>query len=172
MTSGQRPTPPARGNTARSDHAPAQPSSLRQSYTTRSDSPPVSPGFSPRLENDETVAGLSLAGPSEPHRAARTEATPLLRGVVDLREHAHDGPCNHGTFSPRPLSPTSDRSYSPSLTDTDSDLGNVPIIDGLMNKISGKKNWRRRWVHRIKSKKMSTSSALAERHGIKDDALM
>ncbi len=172
MTSGQRPTPPARGNTTKSDHIPAQPSSLRKSYTSRSDSPPLSPGSSPRQENDESVAGLSLAGPSEPHRTPGTETTPLLRGLVDLREHAHDGPCNHGTFSPRPLSPTSDRSYTPSITDTESDVGNMPIIDGLMNKISGKRNWRRTWVQRIKSKKMSTSSALAERHGIKDDALM
>ncbi|KAH8912961.1 sulfate transporter 4.1 [Coniochaeta sp. PMI_546] len=172
MTSGQRPTAPGRGNTTKSDHTPAQPSSLRRSYTSRSDSPPLSPGSSPRQTNDESVTSLSLAGPSQPHRNPGTETTPLLRSVVDLREHVHDGPCNHGTFSPRPLSPTSDRSYTPSITDTDSDIGNVPIIDGLMNKISGKRNWRRKWVQRIKSKKMSTSSALAERHGIKDDALM
>lgn len=172
MTSGQRPTAPGRGNTTKSDHTPAQPSSLRRSYTSRSDSPPLSPGSSPRPTNDESVTSLSLAGPSQPHRNPGTETTPLLRSVVDLREHVHDGPCNHGTFSPRPLSPTSDRSYTPSITDTDSDIGNVPIIDGLMNKISGKRNWRRKWVQRIKSKKMSTSSALAERHGIKDDALM
>jgi hypothetical protein len=113
------------------------------------------------------------AGPSEPHRAGTgSERTPLLRGVSGLREHAHDGPCDHGTFSPRPLSPATERSYTPSVTDTESDGGKVPIIDGLMNKISGKKNWRRRWTQRIKSKKMSTSSALAERHGIRDDALM
>ena len=71
------------------------------------------------------------------------------------------------------MSPATERSYTPSMTDTESEAGgNVPIIDGLMNKISGKKNWRRRWVQKIKSKKMSTSSALAQRHGIQDDAFM
>jgi hypothetical protein len=59
-----------------------------------------------------------------------------------------------------------------SVTDTESENVSTPIIDGLMNTLSGKKNWRNRWARRIKSKKMSTSSALAERHGIKDNALM
>jgi hypothetical protein len=151
-----------RANMTPRDHAPAQPSGLRQSYT-----PPSSPGSSPARETDE-----SAAGPSALHRAAGTETTPLLRGIPDLREHAHDGPCNHGTFSPRPLSPATERSYTPSMTDTESEVGSVPIIDGLMNKISGKKNWRRKWAHRIRSKKMSTSSALAQRYGIKDDMFM
>lgn len=177
MTSGQRPNAPLRTHTATRDHAPAQPSGLRQSYTrTSNESPPSSPASSPgpRSPRSPRSPGIegSAAGPSAPYRPAGTETSPLLRVFPDTREHAHDGPCNHGTFSPRPPSLATERSYTPSMTDTESDVGNVPIIDGLMNKISGKKNWRRKWMQRMRSKKMSTSSALAQRYGVRADAFM
>lgn len=81
-----------------------------------------------------------------------------------MRQHVHDGPCDHGTFSPRPSSPTSlhssqeDELQSPS----DSESGNSRRTKEL-----GKNDWRRKWASKIKSKKMSSSSALAERHGVK-----
>jgi hypothetical protein len=57
-------------------------------------------------------------------------------------------------------SPSSSSSSSP-----------IPIIDGVLAAILKPKK-RRAWTSRMKSKKMSTSSALAERHGVKDDAMM
>jgi hypothetical protein len=109
-----------------------------------------------------------MAGPSEQHHRP-TETTSLLRGALDLREHAHEGPCQHGTFSPRPASVASFGSDRASTTDAESEQG---LLDGVLNTISGKKSWRKRWASKMKSKKMSTSSALAERHGVKDSALM
>jgi hypothetical protein len=110
-----------------------------------------------------------MAGSSERHRP--NETTSLLRGTLDFREHVHEGPCRHGTFSPRPDSVASFLSDSASTSgaDTDSEQG---IFDGIVNKVTGQKNWKKRWASKIKSKKMSTSSALAEQHGVQDSALM
>ncbi|KAH8883099.1 sulfate permease [Thozetella sp. PMI_491] len=161
--------PPSRSSMR--DHVPAQPSGLRQSYTpsnasTSDGDQPNSPPQSPPSNGngDSSVAGpssrnLATAGPSE--------TTSLLRGI-ELGEHAHDGPCNHGTFSPRPLSPS--QSLGDSQTDAESERS-VPILDGLMSAISGKKP-RRRWTSRMKSKKMTSSRVLAEQHGIRDSPYM
>lgn len=164
-----RPNAPRPGH----DHAPTNPSGLRQTYTassyssTEGDSHPHSPPSPDR--GDTASTRRHVAGPSTQRS---TEATPLLGTALDFREQLHDGPCNHGTFSPRPTSPSSIQTdpLSPSESESESVL---PGIDGVMAGPSRKpKNWKKQWAAKMRSKKMSTSSALAERHGVKDSALM
>ena len=166
QTMASRPNAPRAGY----DHAPAHPSGLRQTYTASSSSSvddipdPAAPD-----RTEHTNAHANAAGPSR-HRL--TEATLLLR------EDAHDGPCNHGTFSPRPTSPMSTSSLlgeslpgSPSESDAESSL---PGAGGLLSDDTSRRlrSWKRQWAAKMRSKKMSNSSALAERHGVKDSALM
>jgi hypothetical protein len=161
MSSNARHNPPSRSNTTGLDHTPGTPSNLRRTYTPSGSGSDISsrslPSNHPHEDEDDSKANMPLAGPS-----TATESTALLRDTLNIREHAHDGPCNHGTFSPRPISPTSlhssqgDDEHSPSDSDS-----------GRRGKESGKNDWRRTWASKIKSKKMSTTSALAERHGVK-----
>ncbi|KJR84910.1 uncharacterized protein SPSK_08552 [Sporothrix schenckii 1099-18] len=116
---------------------------------------------------------LSQAGPS----AAPSESTALLQDVLNDRHCSHAGSCNHGTFSPRPASPALADDNSDTGIDSarDGPSGSIPIIDGLISTITGSRNsstWRRRLVRNVRSKKMSSSSALAERHGLTDTGSM
>ncbi|KAL2020642.1 hypothetical protein VTK56DRAFT_8132 [Thermocarpiscus australiensis] len=175
MYSRPNPTRPAH------DHAPAQPSGLRQIYTASSDSSagagdvsdphgrPMSAASSDR--SDTASRRRHSAGPST---QPPTEATALLDSALDLGEHAHEGPCDHGTFSPRPTSPTSSI-LADSLSHSESEAeGGLPGIDAPLSAGSSRrrKSWRRQWAAKIRSKKMSTSRALAERHGFRDSTLM
>lgn len=186
------PLPPA----ASHDHAPTQPSGLRQSHTAasyeslddshphRDDSPPLSP-CSPRAhDDDERIPGLSIAGPSRPAQPSReppTERTSLLASVgAEYRDHSADGACNHGvlcnhgTFSPRPMSPTDGAADQHAMSGSESD-GSLPAIDASLSPEEARKkrkSWKKQLASRMKSKKMSTSSALAERHGVRDSAFM
>jgi MFS superfamily sulfate permease-like transporter len=95
---------------------------------------------------------------------------------LDFRESAHEGPCNHGTFSPRPLSPASEDilADSLSLSESEPESPGLHTIDGVLSAGSHKKrkSWPKQWASKMRSKKMSTSSALAERHGVEDSPLM
>ncbi|KAK4233985.1 ADP-ribosylglycohydrolase-domain-containing protein [Achaetomium macrosporum] len=153
------------------DHVPAHPSALRQTYTASSassaeeETEPASPdthGTSP--------AHRHVAGPS---RQRPAETTPLLGAVLDLREQAHEGPCIHGTFSPRPTSPSSILTDPLSASESEAEASS-PGIDGILSGRSQRRHgsWKRQLASKMRSKKMSTSRALAERHGIKDSALM
>ncbi|OAA65168.1 sulfate transporter [Niveomyces insectorum RCEF 264] len=192
---------------ASSSHTPSNPSGLRQSFTlssssssssprntqTASRSPPDSPQPSPRtrptvLSGNDDVADdvhLSRAGPSEPRPFVQlgstgppSETTALLQDVLDDRRCSHSGPCNHGTFSPRPASPdesgdSTDTGFDDSAVDGPSTP--MPILDGLISTITGSRNsrsWRRSLARKVRSKKMSTSSVLAERHGLTDTSSM
>ncbi|KAI8626562.1 sulfate transporter 4.1 [Xylariaceae sp. FL1651] len=133
------------------DHSPLTPSGLRQSRTLSSSSRP-----------DD--AELSIAGPSN-HQDTHPldpadEATSLLQ-----HERAHEGSCNHGTFSPRasspPLRDPHTESERESMVDSE---GSVPSSEIRLLKGT----WKRTLSSKIKSKKMATSSALAERHGFED----
>lgn len=165
-------TSPLSPSRAGHDHTPAHPSGLRQSYTASSSSSvDEAPGPSSLETSDHAAAQRHVAGPSRQHP---TEATALLHTALDFREQVHDGPCNHGTFSPRPGSPGSSiqgDSLSPSESEAESSL---PGIDGVLSEGSSRRRrgWKKQWAAKIRSKKMSTSSALAEQHGIKDSALM
>ncbi|KAI1497766.1 sulfate transporter family-domain-containing protein [Biscogniauxia marginata] len=133
------------------DHAPLTPSGLRQSSTLSSSS---------RGEEDEA----NIAGPSTrpgPSYNDLPETTSLLH-----HERAHDGPCDHGTFSPRASSP-------PQLVrNMDSEMGSAADSEGSANSSIGsqllKATWRKTFSNRIKSRKMTNSSALAEQHGFED----
>ncbi|KAI0892062.1 sulfate transporter family-domain-containing protein [Annulohypoxylon nitens] len=137
------------------DHAPITPSTLRQSRTVSSSS-----------MSDDTPG--HLAGPStrhEPFADETTETTSLLHN-----DHAHDGPCDHGTFSPRVSSPPSrggvfDAEIG-SVADSDGS-GSVPSSDTLL-----KGSWRKTFSSRVKSKKMTDSSTLAQQHGVQDSWAM
>ncbi|CAJ2512513.1 Uu.00g055280.m01.CDS01 [Anthostomella pinea] len=137
-----RPTSIATGSKPQSHHAPLTPSSLRQSRTISSSSSMLS--TRPDTANDES-----------------NETTSLLH-----HEHAHDGPCNHGTFSPRASSPTRrDRNLDSEGTSiADSEGSTLPANSQFLKGSSSRRNFS----SRIKSKKMTDSSALAERHGFKD----
>ncbi len=155
----------SRSNPSRTghDHAPTNPSGLRQTYTAASSSY-ASPDRSDGASDHPPSAG--------PSRQRSTETTALLGATLDFREHAHEGPCNHGAFSPRPTSPSSSiQGDSVSASESEAE---APGIDGAIAAGSSRKrrSWKRRWASKIKSKKMSTSSALAQRHGVKDSALM
>lgn len=153
------------------DHAPTNPSGLRQTYTASSS---YGSAGTRSARTSQGSDGASDHGPSAgPSRPRPTEITALLDATLDFREQAHEGPCNHGAFSPRPTSPSSSilGGDSPSASESEAE---VPGIDGVLAAPSPRKrkSWKRRWASKIKSKKMSTSSALAQQHGVRDSALM
>ncbi|KAK3323122.1 ADP-ribosylglycohydrolase-domain-containing protein [Cercophora scortea] len=194
--SSSRPNPSPRANTTGTavpatnrehDHAPANPSGLRKSYTPfygsspdrnsdRRDSEQISPTSPPVNLSNEPISYLSIAGPSirgqSTSAAPPTESTALLGDGLEFGEHAHEGPCNHGTFSPRPMSPAGS---IPSESHTDSESeATMPLMDGVITQDARKKSksWKGQLASKMRSKKMSTSSALAERHGVEDSGLM
>ncbi|KAK1749766.1 sulfate transporter family-domain-containing protein [Echria macrotheca] len=167
------------------DHTPIHPSGLRQSHTAASyesldqarnprDSPELSPRSPPVPGHGDNIPPMTLAGPSNRHSAEATETTALLGDtLLGMGEQAHEGPCNHGTFSPRPMSPT-DSITADSHIHSESESDGLPAIDGTLSADARKKrrDWKKQLASKMKSKKMSTSSILAQRHGISDSALM
>ncbi|KAI4863823.1 sulfate transporter family-domain-containing protein [Hypoxylon rubiginosum] len=130
------------------DHAPLTPSGLRQSRTVSSSS-----------TSDDTTG--DAAGPSTRHDHSNdetNETTSLLH-----HERVHEGPCDHGTFSPRVSSPPpSAANPDPETGSTADSESSVPASETQL------KNWRRAFSSRVKSKKMTDSSNLAHQHGVKD----
>lgn len=150
------------------NHAPAQPSGLRQSYT-------VSSSYSSTSDFERGGDEDNDAGPGG-DRVLRfgppTERTGLLS-----REHGH------GTFTAaRAMSPSnaSDADSLPGFafdtpTDTDLDFsaydsepanGEGPASGA--GKPKKRKSWKRQLSSRITTQKMNTSRDLARRHGVKD----
>ncbi|KAI1775837.1 sulfate transporter family-domain-containing protein [Hypoxylon cercidicola] len=129
------------------DHAPLTPSGLRQSRTVSSSSTSDDIG--------------DAAGPSTRHdhpNDETNETTSLLH-----HEHVHEGPCDHGTFSPRVSSPP------PRAANLDSESGSTAGSESSVPASETQlKNWRRVFSSRVKSKKMTDSSNLAHQHGVKD----
>ncbi|KAI0394132.1 sulfate transporter 4.1 [Xylariaceae sp. FL0594] len=134
------------------DHAPWTPSGLRQSRT-------VSRSSSSSVETTNSTGNHSRSIATGPNHQ-NTETTSLL-----THEQAHDGPCNHGTFSPRAMSPPL-RDIQPGC-EADSLLGSEGSGGSSETPLFGGR-WRRVLSNKFKSKKMATSSALAERHGFED----
>lgn len=181
MASNNSQTPS--GNATTNPHAPSTPSGLRQTYNASPDSLPSS---SPsNLPSPDVPGGSAPREPSPPRRPAHSrapsETTALLRDALD-REHAHEGPCGHGTFSPQPSSPTNgfSRSVNASLNGSRapspgaSSESSLPIIDSVVAFVAAKgaPDWRKRWTKRMRTKTMGRSSELAQRHGVKDNAFM
>lgn len=147
------------------NHSPSTPSGLRQSYTASS-----------------SDTSHTLSSPASPEQARSgpsrnpSETTGLLSSDELYGDHAHEGPCDHGTFSPRPGTPSTigrqhgSRNPSPG----ESSESSLPIIDSVVAFVAAKgaPDWRKKWARRMRSKTMSTSSELAERHGVKDSAFM
>ncbi|KAF3766686.1 hypothetical protein M406DRAFT_345114 [Cryphonectria parasitica EP155] len=174
-------TPP--NGSSSNSHVPSTPSGLRQSYTGSSSSSSSSSSSVAAPPSAQRAPTHTTSGPSSPsnHDRLPSETTALL-GDTFYRDHAHEGPCDHGTFSPRPASPSTSnirsnnasqdisRAASPGASSESS----LPIIDSVVAYVSAKgaSDWRRRWARRIKSKTMSRSGELAERHGVKDSPYM
>lgn len=159
------------------NHAPSTPSGLRQSYTASPDS--SSSGLT-RPGPNRTTSTASAASSSS--RLRPVSETSALLGDDLYRDHVHEGPCDHGTFSPCPTSPApsfaprnnashgGSRAPSPGASSENS----LPILDSVVAYVSAKgaPDWRKRWAKRMKSKTMHRSSELAERHGVEDSAFM
>ncbi|KAK0622065.1 sulfate transporter family-domain-containing protein [Bombardia bombarda] len=165
-------------------HAPANPSNLRQSFT-------ISPSSSYEPSSAAAAASgrrdsppLSPTSPPVDDAIPPSESTALLQ-TLDLREHVHDGPCNHGTFSPRPASPSGSYTFGTSYRDHADDASSSETSSSAPHSMDGaestshsstnkhrSKSWKNKLASRMRSKKMSTSSVLAERHGIKDTTVM
>lgn len=166
-------TSPTRGTHSRTPsyllanpHAPVNPSGLREAHTLS-----VSPDDRVRLEDSRPTTSESLAG-SEDSRArtpdmsispskakstwlgripAISETTSLLRKPLEIvAGRPHEGPCNHGTFSPG----LDDRASL--LSDDTGDLRER----GFSN---------RQGLHR---QRKSTTARLAEENGLKINPAM
>lgn len=147
------------------DYAPPTPSNLRQSRTVSSCS----------TMSDNAPGPGDRAGPSTRHDAANDESNEVdesneINETTSLLHHevAHDGPCDHGTFSPRASSPP------PRAGIFDTETGSTADSDGSVpsSETQLKGNWRKTFSSRVKSKKMTDSSTLAQQHGVTDSWAM
>ncbi|KAH7324904.1 sulfate transporter family-domain-containing protein [Stachybotrys elegans] len=146
---------PSHSRNSSFDHRPAQPSALRRTITANAPdeqddrhdrpSPPASPGPATR---SSTFA---------------TESTPL---ILSRDAPVHDGACDHGTFSPRPSSPTGLRQAS-----LFSDGSETPV-SGVGSTDRPDDDWKRWLKKRMRTKKMGQTRHLARQAGFQDTALM
>lgn len=119
-----------------------------------------------QTEEESIGIGTSLLAQSEAMAGETSrETTPLLRRPIEfVTSHAHPGPCNHGTFSPRPHSPTSSiRSLDGTKSGTNSG-GSRGIFESIADGLIGGGG--------SAPKKLSTTARLAEEHGIKTSSIM
>lgn len=164
------------------------PSGLRQSYTMGS--PPVqSPGSiggeSEYMSTREDATPLATPLPNEndsgrdtpragsslgrPNTFPPSESTSLLQNV--LIDNSAPTSYTHGTFSPRPTSPTGS-ARSADMDRPSSSASSIPILDSVLTTITGDDHWRKRFIRKLKSKKMTSSRTLAEQAGFKDTVWM
>ncbi|KAK8105811.1 Sulfate permease [Apiospora kogelbergensis] len=166
MASG-RPQPTRTNSRQAGDHAPLTPSGLRQSQTPSSSSlhrQNQDEGFFASTPGATDVQDyeVSRPGPSSPRSPDESTETTSL-----LHEHAHPGPCSHGTFSPRAASPMGSSYKTTDTTDTNSLVGS-----DQEGERAARANWKRTLSAKVKSKKMTSSGVLAEQHGFKASPLM
>lgn len=167
------------------DHRPTQPSALRQALSAQG-----------RNQNDSSTLGspgsptsAPVASPPEspghPHGATineifANESTPLIDGNKQRPSNrrgsvhpAHPGVCSHGTFSPRPMSPTlTMRSTDEDGSETAGSGTHIPVLDNAITTIVGHEDWKRWLKKRMRTKTMGHSSMLAEQAGFEDTAYM
>lgn len=156
--------------TSSHDHRPLNPSSLRQTYTA-SVSPPTS---------SDTMAPRPVAGPSGPSGPSAgpnpvasppTEATSLLAGGAkdeDAGAPPSEPPYHHGTFPSRPDTPTDDATRGLLFGDG----SERSTLSSRRETPSPGDDWWARLARSVRSKKMSQTSALAERAGFEDSLIM
>lgn len=202
--------PPSSSQTSQS-HAPLQPSGLREAHTlvTSPDeisysgpssqsrkpssahpSPNTRPTQADGDEPNEDEPLLSRLHLGELPSKVATETSALLKKPFEIiKPHAHEGPCDHGTFSPRLQSrPQSVRSVgsgygfggAPPLRSGRVDSGDAAsdrdrgVFGGVLEGIGLRRNTQDspRGSTRSHKKKMSTTSYLAELHGITNTTTM
>lgn len=161
MAAGGRPQLPGRSLTQ--PHIPTTPSTLRQSHT------PAGSGASASHDGGGDDNDDADRSDRHPPPLTATESSPLLgNSNPEQRGLPYDA---HGTFTPRPLSPAP--SYQSSVTNPDSasaSEGSASYLDSFITSITGQSDratWRRRWARKMRSKRMRTSTELAEQHGLK-----
>ncbi|KAI1819800.1 sulfate transporter family-domain-containing protein [Xylaria intraflava] len=162
-----RPQPQSQPQQPPHNHSPLTPSTLRQSRTVSSSSSHSS-SSAPANANSLDHAHPSTSGPSHNQDSLSDSGQGPFDEVTSLLHHerAHDGPCNHGTFSPHATSPP-----LPPLRYIDAEPESEPSLGDsatLSDAPSLKQPWTKTISNRIRSKKMAKSSALAEQHGFED----
>ena len=189
---------PSIASQAANQHAPTTPSGLREAHTSarspedREGTPNMSMDVAPsssepspttsptHLNTDPGAEHVALDGKthgfSDLGSKAVTETTALLRRPFDfLVSSPHEGPCNHGTFSPRVDSGAeSIRSEQSGLA-----FGGSPPGGRRSRSGEGSQNIFGSFLETVgmkdgssRKKKMSTTSYLAERHGITNTTTM
>lgn len=156
VTMTGRPSHPREDSSSSQPHRPAQPSTLRQSYT-----PPSRPGSDGSNQGDDASPSSS-----RPVDGAADESTPLIQPNSFTTSTAHPGACNHGTFSPRAATPPNDLSHILDASEEDNNS------EGLFSHTTGNDDWKQWLKSRMKTKKMGQSSEIAERAGFRDTPLM
>lgn len=184
---------PAHPSGLRESHEAGAPSSYNDGSRSEASHSPRSPplrvddsGIVP-LEEVPTTAEDRIGvidDMIEPEPDARTallgnqlDARTSLLGTDYYRTHAHPGPCNHGTFSPRPGTRQTNRSYEASI-DSRHFGGRYP--GGIGDEGGASSN-----IHGVfgdavadgvfgggPGKKMSTTQWLAKKHGVKNTRAM
>lgn len=139
----------SRENSASNLHRPLQPSALRQSHT-----PPVA-----RRAHSQ---GSNVASRRPMVDGPAGESMPLVAHA------AHPGACNHGTFSPRPSSPTN----GPGNGDAVGSAASVVSLESAVSHLGGTDDWKRWLKARMRTKKMGQSSQLAQQAGFRFTPLM
>ncbi|KAM3509177.1 hypothetical protein MY11210_006432 [Beauveria gryllotalpidicola] len=151
--SGRNRTQSGSGSSSPHPHQPAQPSTLRQSHTPASR--PVSyVGIDDDDDDDKSDNDAYYQVPTlSARRAGASEGTPLL--ITATETSAHPGECDHGTFSPRASTP----------------MG-AQELERHIDRMQGSEDWKSWLKQRIRTKKMGTSSELAQAAGVRDDPVM
>jgi hypothetical protein len=166
--SGRR-SPQRSNSRVANDHAPVTPSALRQSHTLSSSSL----SNSSQVDDDDDYHWHSVNRPAAGTTSPPAQAGPSIVSTSALdpsetssllhHERAHPGPCDHGTFSPRPMSPAGS---------SDAEGASLLGSDTSTDRQASRGNWRKTLSSKMKSKTMTNSRALAEQHGFKDSRMM
>jgi hypothetical protein len=173
-------------------HAPNTPSGLREAHTlsaspeetrygmnvdgsTAPSSSNPSPLTSPAHPNNDPAEDEDIARFDGLEHRADGENTALLRKHFDFGGHPiHEGPCDHGTFSPRLESRTgsvrssNDYGFGGAPSNRPENGGGSSSMLGSLLEGIGMKNG----PGPVGKKKMSTTRYLAERHGVKNTTTM
>ncbi|GAB0133878.1 hypothetical protein EsDP_00002272 [Epichloe bromicola] len=146
-------------------HRPTQPSALRKSHaaSSRESSRDSGPAFR------HAITSPSCGDEGKPDA---NESTPLIPADTSERRRStvHPGLCEHGTFSPRPVSPCEGE-----LPFTREDIvvtDSCRLIENSVSQTCSNDGWKKWFGGRIRTKKMGQSRELAQQAGIHDTPLM
>ncbi|GAO14967.1 hypothetical protein UVI_02028050 [Ustilaginoidea virens] len=146
-------------------HGPAQPSSCPRNLAalSRDSSQDSGPAFR---------HAVSSPAPNDRVQASFTESTPLIASGARERRRStvHPGVCEHGTFSPRPMSP--DEAFPFTSNGTVHQDPRALFDSSSDSQSSSDDGWKKWFGGRMRTKKMGQSRVLAERAGFHDTPLM